>query len=66
MSEYIATDGDRLDAIVFRHYETLEPFSIVLLANPLLHTKEVLESGDVVLLPDWQPPRTEEVQALWS
>jgi phage tail protein X len=65
MMKKIANDGDRLDTIVFRHYETLEPFSIVLLANPHLHKKTVLQSGDVVYLPDWQPPKQKEAKSLW-
>lgn len=66
MSEYIAVDGDRLDVVVFRAYESLEPFSMVLEANPHLQSDEVLKAGEIVYLPEWRREEKEEVQALWS
>jgi len=60
-----AHEGIRLDELVYKHYETLAPFPLVLEANPTLHPKKVLEAGDEVVLPQWAPPKVKEVKALW-
>ncbi len=63
---YTASDGDRLDIIVFKAYEDLTPMPLVLEANPHLLEREELSAGDIVSLPDWSPPKAkEESQKLW-
>lgn len=66
MNKYIALDGDRLDVIVYKTYETLENFQDVLKANPHLLQKYILEGGDIVYLPDFIKPKEKEVKALWN
>ena len=60
-----AHEGTRLDELVYKHYGTLTPFTLVLEANPTLHAKKALEAGDEVVLPQWAPPKEREVKALW-
>ena len=66
MNNYIALDRDRLDVIVYKTYETLENFQDVLKANPHLLQKYILESGDIVYLPDFIKPKEKEPKALWN
>ena len=66
LSKYIALDGDRLDIVVFKTYETLENFEEVLKANPHLLQKDILNSGDIVYLPPYVKKENEEVKALWN
>ena len=66
MNKYIALDGDRLDVIVYKTYETLENFQDVLKANLHLLQKYILESGDIVYLPDFIKPKEKEPKALWN
>ena len=65
MTEYKATDGDRLDQIVFNHYNTLKVFNKVLEANKHIGAKTVLAAGDVIKLPVIELPKTKEVKGLW-
>lgn len=66
MNSYIANDGDRVDVVAYKAYETLDNFNEVLNANPHLLEKELLHSGDVVWLPDYKPPDVSEVKTLWN
>lgn len=66
MNKYIALDGDRLDIIVYKTYETLENFQEVLKVNFHLHQKYILEAGDIVYLPEFKKPKDKEVKALWN
>jgi hypothetical protein len=66
MNKYVAKDGDRLDSIVLANYGSLKPMSLVMESNQDILGKEHLDSGDVVILPFWQPPNINEVKALWS
>jgi len=66
MNQIIATDGARLDEVVYAFYGSLEPMAIVLEANERLLTKEHLVGGDVVYLPIWEETtQEEERQTLW-
>lgn len=63
MSEmYIAKNDERLDSIVYKHYQTLKYFEQVLKANPKL--EPILKAGDKVFLPDIEIKESEE-EALW-
>jgi hypothetical protein len=66
MNRYIAKDGDRLDSVVLANYRSLKPMALVMESNPDLLGKEYLDSGDIVILPFWQPPNVNEVKVLWS
>lgn len=66
MNKYIALDGDRLDVVVYKTYETLENFSAVLKENSHLHQKYILEAGDIVYLPEIIKPKEKEMKALWN
>lgn len=66
MNKYIANDGDRIDTIVYKTYGTLEPLWMVFEANRELLNCETLKSGDVVILPPYEPKPKEETKALWS
>jgi phage tail protein X len=50
MKTYRASEGERLDTIVYAHYDTLEVFPQVLQLNARLTT--LLKDGDIVKLPD--------------
>lgn len=66
MDRYVANDGDRIDSVVYRTYGTLEPLWMVLESNRELLGREVLQSGDVVVLPLYKTKPKEETKALWS
>ncbi|MBE0491098.1 MAG: phage tail protein [Sulfurospirillum sp.] len=66
MNSYMAHDGDRIDAVVFRAYESLDNFFAVLEANQHLLGKDTLNSGDIVYLPIFETKPKEETKALWS
>ncbi len=66
MNNYIALDGDRLDVVAFKTYETLDNFEDVLKANPHLLRIDHLSSGDIVYLPPYIKKEVEEVKALWN
>lgn len=52
MKYAIATQGDRLDQIIFAHYGTLDVMNEAMMANPHLLAKPILDEGDRVALPD--------------
>lgn len=52
MKHAVATDGDRLDQIIFAHYGTLSVMNEVMMSNAHLLKKVILESGDKVYLPE--------------
>jgi len=66
MNKYTAIDEDRLDIIVYKTYETLENFLIVLDVNPHLHQKYILKAGDIVYLPKFEKSNIKELKALWN
>ena len=68
MTTYTASDGDRLDRIIYAHYRTLEQsvVAVVIEANVHLAHKVSLDAGDVVNLPDVEPETTDTAsRALW-
>ena len=67
MKEYIATQGERLDQIIYREYKSLDKNVVneVLKANPHLLTKLVLDAFDVVYLPEIEIKPSTEDKALW-
>lgn len=67
MKEYIATQGERLDQIIYREYKSLDKNVVneVLKANPHLLTKLVLDAFDVVYLPEIEIKPSIEDKALW-
>lgn len=66
MNSYIANDGDRIDIVVFKAYESLDNFFEVLEVNQHLLGKETLDSGDIVYLPIFEVKPKEETKALWN
>lgn len=52
MKYAIATQGDRLDQIVYQYYKTLDVLGEVMMSNPDLLNKPILDEGDRVALPD--------------
>lgn len=52
MKHTIATQGDRLDQIIYQHYGTLDVMNEVMMQNTHLMSKPILQSGDKVYLPD--------------
>jgi phage tail protein X len=61
-----AIEGDRLDQVVFKEYDTLKVFSSVLEANPHLVHKTTLSIGDTINLPIINLKSTpKEVKTLW-
>lgn len=52
MKHTIATQGDRLDQIIYQHYDTLDVMNEVMIANVHLLRKAILDNGDKVYLPD--------------
>lgn len=66
MKHTIATQGDRLDQIIYQHYGTLDVMNEVMMSNAHLMAKPILDSGDKVYLPDIQTAKPEEKGvALW-
>jgi phage tail protein X len=49
MKKYIASEGERLDTIIYKHYGTLTVFAQVLAFNARL--KPILKDKDIVYLP---------------
>jgi len=50
---YVAKEKERLDVIVWEHYESLEMFERVLVRNiHIVKSLMLVEQGDVVFLPD--------------
>lgn len=52
MKYAIATQGDRLDQIVYQYYKTLDVLGEVMMSNPDLLNKPILDEGDRVALLD--------------
>ncbi len=52
MNHTLATQGDRLDQIIYAHYGTLDVMNEVMMANVHLLHKAILDNGDKVYLPD--------------
>lgn len=65
-TQVMATDGDRLDLICWRHYGNLEGRIVeqVLNANPGMAMSAQLQAGQVVLLPIIDTPNVPE-RSLW-
>jgi phage tail protein X len=62
MYRYVAHEGERLDAIVYKHYGTLEVFAQVLATNARLSA--TLKDGDIVYLPNL-PKAVKKEAELW-
>jgi phage tail protein X len=60
---FIASAGERLDTIVYRHYGTLAVFEQVLALNPTLNP--VLKNGDRIYLPILPAKQTKKAAQLW-
>jgi phage tail protein X len=60
MTKYIASKGERLDSIVYKHYGTLEVFAQILKLNARL--KPILKDKDIVLLPEIKIELTKEIK----
>lgn len=66
MKHTVALTGDRIDQIVYKYYGTLDVLNDVMQSNIHLISKPVLESGDVVYLPDIDTSeQSESGVALW-
>lgn len=66
MKRAIAKYGDRLDQIIFAHYGTLDVMNEVMMHNPHLLKKAVLDAGDEVYLPEVETKAQSEMGvALW-
>ncbi|WP_305817504.1 tail protein X [Photobacterium leiognathi] len=65
---YLTRDGDVLDAICVREYQTTDALMAVLDANPGLAEKGlVYPAGISIILPDWTPPSyNDHLPTLWS
>lgn len=60
---YIASDAERLDAIIYKHYGTLENFAEILAFNSYLNS--VLKAGDRVFLPEIKVKEIKSEKTLW-
>ena len=66
---YVCSDGDVLDAVVFRHYggRDARQLEIVLEANPgIASVADRLSAGTVVQLPAIDAPQSSETVTLWD
>ncbi len=52
MRHTVATQGDRLDQIIYTVYKTLSVMNEVMINNSHLMNKPILDDGDIVYLPD--------------
>ena len=66
--KYLAKDGDSLDMLCYKHYQTLDTdmYSQFLRQNEHLSTKEVLKGGDIVYFPDIKTKQIKKVKYLWE
>jgi len=66
--KYLAKDGDTLDMLCYKHYQTLDTdvYSQFLRQNEHLLTKEVLKGGDIVYFPDIKTKQIKKVKYLWE
>ncbi|WP_169753574.1 tail protein X [Campylobacter mucosalis] len=60
---YIASDNERLDTIIYKHYGTLENFAEILAFNS--HLNAILRAGDKVFLPEIKTKITKKEKTLW-
>lgn len=66
MKHTVATQGDRLDQIIYAHYGTLDVMNEVMMSNAHLMSKAILDNGDKVYLPDIKiPDKLETGISLW-
>lgn len=66
MMHTIATQGDRLDQIIYAYYGTLDVMNEVMMSNPHLMSTPILSTGDKVYLPDIiKPVQAETGMNLW-
>lgn len=66
MKRTVATQGDRLDQIIYTYYGTLDVMNEVMMSNVNLLSKTILDAGDVVYLPDISAPEQPETGvSLW-
>lgn len=66
MNSTIATQGDRLDQIIYAYYGTLDVMNKVMMSNVHLMPKPILDTGDKVYLPDISvPEQSESGVSLW-
>jgi phage tail protein X len=67
VTSYLAKDGERLDQIIYKYYGSLVFFDKIIDQNTHLMDKLVLDSGDVVFLPQINFNQKEtKVAALWD
>lgn len=52
MRRTVATQGDRLDQIIYTFYGTLDVMNEVMMNNSHLMSKPILSDGDIVYLPN--------------
>lgn len=52
MRHTVATQGDRLDQIIYAFYGTLDVMNEVMISNSHLMSKTILSDGDIVYLPE--------------
>lgn len=52
MRHTVATQGDRLDQIIYTVYKTLSVMNEVMINNSHLMNKPILDDSDIVYLPD--------------
>lgn len=66
--KYLAKDGDSLDMLCYKHYQTLDTdmYSQFLRQNEHLLTKEVLKGGDIIYFPDIKTKQIKKVKYLWE
>ncbi|MGH1600825.1 tail protein X [Campylobacter majalis] len=60
---YIASDNERLDTIIYKHYGNLENFAEILAFNS--HLNAILRAGDKVFLPDIKENVVKKEKTLW-
>jgi len=73
MNQYRVQEGDRLDMIVFRAYQSIDAdvMDAVMDENKHLLSSSILKSGDVIFLPEVKVEQTEGIdnittsKALW-
>lgn len=67
MKLVIASDGDMLDTLVFKHYGRHDVLEMVLQANRHLATSPLtLTAGTLVNLPDIPPPPEKPLVRIWT
>lgn len=66
MKHTVATQGDRLDVIIYQYYGTLDVMNEVMMNNPHLMSTPILSTGDKVYLPEIiEPEQSETGVSLW-